>query len=70
MYLVVGSGLLCSERNKSTLMRMLFLQFLFLSSQVETFSVDTTKPIVYKGPSGGSYFGYSVAIVENNNGTW
>lgn len=51
-------------------MRMLFLQFLFLSSQVETFSVDTTKPIVYKGPSGGSYFGYSVAIVENNNGTW
>ncbi|KAK7481292.1 hypothetical protein BaRGS_00027552, partial [Batillaria attramentaria] len=33
------------------------------------FNVDTNKPIIYKGPS-GSYFGYSVAMLENRKGGW
>ncbi|KAL8613306.1 hypothetical protein ACOMHN_052546 [Nucella lapillus] len=33
------------------------------------FNVDTVKPIIYKGPP-GSYFGYSVAMLENRKGGW
>ncbi|XP_076460601.1 integrin alpha-4-like [Babylonia areolata] len=33
------------------------------------FNVDTVTPIIYKGPK-GSYFGYSVAMLENRKGGW
>ena len=38
-------------------------------SLVWSFNVDTSKPIIYKGPK-GSYFGYSVAMLENRKGGW
>ena len=34
-----------------------------------TFNVDTSSPLVFKGQA-GSYFGYSVAILENSDGIW
>ena len=42
---------------------------LSLLTFVWSFNVDTSKPIIYKGPS-GSYFGYSVAMLENRKGGW
>ena len=36
---------------------------------VWSFNVDTSKPIIYRGPK-GSFFGFSVAMLENRKGGW
>ncbi|XP_070211198.1 integrin alpha-4-like [Littorina saxatilis] len=48
---------------------MVLWSAVFLLTLVDSFNVDTSKPIIYKGPS-GSYFGYSVAMLENKKGGW
>ncbi|RUS85835.1 hypothetical protein EGW08_006387 [Elysia chlorotica] len=52
------------------------INFLFVLSvlwtsvlMVVTFNVDTENAYIYKGPE-NSFFGYSVAILENSQGTW
>ncbi|XP_012937077.1 integrin alpha-9 [Aplysia californica] len=50
---------------------VVLVQILFIHclKSVLAFNVDTDSSLVFKGPT-DSYFGYSVAILENSQGTW
>ncbi|BFY98744.1 hypothetical protein BsWGS_01784 [Bradybaena similaris] len=56
-------------RNSDDLPFLCFLISSVFTICVRTFNVDTDNPIVFKGPR-NSFFGYSVAILENSQGTW
>lgn len=44
---------------------VLFVQLFTLTC----YNIDTSQPVIYSGAN-GSYFGYSVALLNNSQGSW
>lgn len=51
------------------ILRILYLYLIIVLNVTVSFNIDVNSPIIYEGPK-DSYFGYTVGLVKNDQGSW